>query len=85
MAVRQQSAVVVEAPEPIFRGREMEWINANPSVVARYAGEWLAVEGEQVVAHGPDLAAVLVAARQAGHPQPLVFQAWSDDEGEWLL
>jgi hypothetical protein len=85
VVVRQQRAAVVEAPAPTAWSREMEWINQNPSVVARYAGEWVAVERDRIVAHGPELGAVLAAARQAGHAQPLVFQAWSDDEGEWLL
>jgi hypothetical protein len=67
------------------RQREMEWISQNPQAIARYAGEWVALVGEQIVAHGADLGHVMEEAYQAGHPEPLVFEAWSEDEGEWLF
>ena len=67
------------------RQREMEWLSRNSVAVAQYAGEWVAIQDDRIVAHGTDLDSVLKTARRAGCVDPLVFEAWSQDEGEWLL
>jgi hypothetical protein len=49
----------------------MEWVAANlAELEARYAGEWIAVMGDTVVAHGIHAAEVAAAARAAGHIDP---------------
>ena len=45
----------------------LEWL-ANES--RPYAGEWVALDGNRLVAHGPKLAAVKAAAEEAGVSQP---------------
>ena len=82
--VQRQAAAAVAERSAVPHQLELEWINRNAELLAQYAGEWIAIEGEQIVGHGPDLGQVLTAARESGHPQPLVFEAWSPDEGEWL-
>ena len=51
------------------RRQEFEWL-ANES--AAYAGEWVALDGTRLIAHGRELAVVSAAARAAGVDQPLL-------------
>jgi Family of unknown function (DUF5678) len=66
--------LVVEAlPDEDFRAQEMAWLSGHLAEVAQqYTGEWLAIDGPELVAHGPDLAAVYAQASAAGHPDPFV-------------
>ncbi len=52
-----------------FRREEFEWL-AKES--APYAGQWVALDGGRLVAHGAELASVSAAARAAGADRPLV-------------
>jgi len=45
------------------------WINEHGD---EYPGEWLALDGDQLLAHGTDLAEVAAAARAAGTQFPLL-------------
>ena len=51
------------APPLDHSSAELEWL-ANES--RPYAGEWVALDGNRLVAHGPKLAAVKTAAEEAG-------------------
>jgi hypothetical protein len=44
---------------------EIEWAEQDPELRTRYAGQWVALAGHTVVAHGPDRAEVLSAASGA--------------------
>jgi hypothetical protein len=56
-----------------FRAVEMAWLSDHLEEVARhYPGEWLAIDGGTLVAHGSDLAIVFAQAAAAGHPDPFV-------------
>lgn len=56
------------AEPPQERKAEMEWL-AQPS--ALYAGQWVALDGVTLLAHGPRLAAVQHTARATGVSEPL--------------
>jgi hypothetical protein len=56
------------------RSLEMEFLRSHPEIFARYVGEWVALEGEQIVAHGRDPAKVVAAARRAGVKIPFIFR-----------
>lgn len=66
--------LVVEAlPAEEFRAQEMAWLSAHLNEVAQqFPGQWLAIDGPELVAHGHDLADVYVQAAAAGHPDPFV-------------
>lgn len=49
-----------------LREREDAWCRAHPEVLKRHAGQWLVVEGEELVAHGEDPASVVRRARDRG-------------------
>jgi hypothetical protein len=72
----QQGQVVLDVrplPEDEFRSTEMKWLQGNHAMLSeKYAGQWLAIEGDALVAHGPDLATVVRLAQEAGFPHPFI-------------
>lgn len=66
-----------ESSEPVNERREeMEWLARESG---SYAGQWIALDRNRLVAHGPKLAAVRAAARAAGIEEPF-FASVPDDK-----
>lgn len=67
------------------RRRELAWI-CTPD--AHYMGEWVALEGDEVVAHGQDGKAVYESARAKGITSPFMFFVSEPDPrqivGGWI-
>jgi hypothetical protein len=57
--------------------KDFEWLTAHPEVERQYAGEWILVENEQVIAHDADLDVVLRVLES--HPDALLAQAYGDE------
>jgi predicted DNA-binding antitoxin AbrB/MazE fold protein len=55
---------------------ELDWLS-NES--RHYTGEWVALDGNRLVAHGPKLAAVKAAAHAAGVSRPFFASVPDDD------
>lgn len=74
MAKRAQHRLSCESNlDQGFRMAELRWLQENRDrMAAEYAGEWVAIDGAEFVAHAPDLASLLLLARQAGHPNPFI-------------
>lgn len=76
---------VVEAPaahDP-FRRCEYQWIREHRD---EYAGQYVVLESDQLVAHGKDGRQVLATARQAGIKIPFIVRIEALDEppfGGW--
>ncbi len=58
------------------RRREMDWIKENR---ARYADQWVVVDGERLVAAGADGHQVFAAAKAAGIDVPFLVHVLPDD------
>ena len=59
-----------KSSEPVNERREeLQWL-ANES--GKYAGQWVALEGSRLIAHGDQLASVRAAARASGIERPLL-------------
>jgi hypothetical protein len=58
------------------RREELHWLAKESGP---YAGEWVALDGNRLVAHGAKLAAVSAAARAAGFEEPF-FASVPDDK-----
>jgi len=58
------------------RQREMKWIADNRSA---YAGQWVAVEGDRLVAADMDARKVFIAAKAAGIEIPFVVHVLPED------
>ena len=51
--------------------KEFEWLGKHPDEEEKYKGEYIAVVGEQIVAHGKDPKFVIETARKLS-PNPLI-------------
>ena len=58
------------------RTAELDWLSKES---AAYAGQWVALHGRQLIAHGPKLAAVREAARAAGIAAPFFASVPDED------
>ena len=73
-----------ESSEPVNERREeLEWLAKESGP---YAGEWVALNGPRLIAHGEKLAAVTAAARAAGVAEPFFARVRRDKDlpfGGW--
>lgn len=61
-------------PEVKNRDRELAWRHAHrDELQRRFAGEWVVIEGEEVMAHSGDAARAMEQARAKGVAVPFVF------------
>ncbi|HVF26666.1 MAG TPA: DUF5678 domain-containing protein [Pyrinomonadaceae bacterium] len=67
---------------PTYRTHEREraWIEANRD---EYLGQWVALDGDKLLAHGHDAREVADAARAAGMTVPFVVRVESKMEAYW--
>ncbi len=56
-----------------FRERENAWRRTHSDAMSAYAGQWVVLEGEQIIAHGSDPAPLVARARERGIRSPYVF------------
>lgn len=58
------------------RSREMRWLNENR---AKYANQWVVVDGDRLIAADPDGHKAFVAAKTAGIETPLLIHVLPED------
>lgn len=58
-----------DSPASLARTEEQEWIGAHGAL---YPGQWVALQGSELVGHGPRARAVLEEARAKGVEHPLL-------------
>lgn len=75
------TAATRKATTPPRRTRELAWRREHQDLLSSVAGQWVVLEGDQLVAHGPDPAALIAEARATGIRVPYVFfvEAHTDD------
>ncbi|MFQ5925469.1 MAG: DUF5678 domain-containing protein [Dehalococcoidia bacterium] len=69
---RHRGAPLPKAAEQESRMTEMRWLGSQRELCVRLAGQWIAVEGERLIAHGQRLIEVLEEARSKGVEHPFV-------------
>jgi hypothetical protein len=62
--------------EPVDCKLEMRWVSEHRK---EYVGEWIALDGDRLLAHGTDAKAVFAAARSQV-PVPFVAHIYPDDD-----
>jgi Family of unknown function (DUF5678) len=67
------------------RARDLDWRTRNAALLRPYAGQWIAIEGERIVASGADPSDVVKRARAAGSRVPYVFKVELQDDNVALL
>ena len=58
------------------RSREAEWLRTHRD---EYAGQWVALDGEKLIASGDDLKQVATTARRSGVPHALMIRVEVSD------
>ena len=48
--------------------KEYDWLLAHPEIEVQYSGQYIAIVGDSIVAHGEDFSAVLEEAEKYGEP-----------------
>ena len=71
----QQNGIKLKLDAISTRRLEQAWLSQHH---AEYAGDWVALEGASLVAHGSSARQVLDAARLGGYEQPLVVHLPSE-------
>lgn len=63
-----------QSPQPgsSRRQQELQWIDENRSQVEKLAGNWIAVEGNQLIAYSPDFSTVLAETKRCGIGTPFI-------------
>jgi hypothetical protein len=64
--------IIGDAPRAKDRSREWEWLATHRG---EYAGEWLALDGDRMLAHGLDLKEVAETAKRDGVTDALLVRA----------
>ena len=75
---------LAEAEPEIDRSRESDWLKEHAQ---QYAGKWVALSGDQLIAAGEDGVAIFNEAKAKGFDRPILFQVESPDAypfGFWL-
>jgi hypothetical protein len=62
--------------------REFRWLSEH---AREYVGQWVALDGDRLIAHGPDAHAVFVAAEADGAYLPLVTRVEDPDNPIHIL
>lgn len=81
-AAPPRSAETVEQQIDRFR-KAMKWIDEHR---AEYLDQWVALEGDRLISHGPDALQVDAAARAAGITSPFLEQVLEEEKpfcGGW--
>jgi hypothetical protein len=68
------------ARSALRRQREMRWLSQHE---AQYAGEWVALDGDRLLSHGPDPRKVYAEAHAAGVAVPFVAYAEDPNDFQW--
>lgn len=69
-----------KAPMVLSRRKEVEWLSSNARELGNYEGQWIAIEGNEVVARGSDEVEVEMRAREKGIKVPLLVRIPSKDD-----
>jgi hypothetical protein len=78
-AMRADTPAVVAA-KATPESQEMSWLVRNAQELGQYKGEWLLIQGMQLLVHSRDFATVRVAIREKQIRAPFVYYVPTDDE-----
>lgn len=70
------ASIPAEASRPLsaHRSRELEWRRTHVDILRAFSGQWVALEGEEIIAHGTDPLRVVARAREKGISVPYIFR-----------
>ncbi len=56
----------------VERVRELRFFQEHPELEQQLVGQWVALDGDELVSHGTDLIEVVRRAADMGHPNPFI-------------
>lgn len=62
------------------RSRELEWRRSHGETLRAFVGQWLVLEGEEIIAYGDDPVRVISEAKMKGIQVPYLFCVEAPDE-----
>lgn len=63
-----------------MRSKELSWLLSHPEVENKYAGEYIAIAEDSIVAHGEDFKQVLKEAEKTiKNPSFIKFRLWREN------
>lgn len=83
VTVREEEKEEKPGEVDLYRRKEMRWLRLHSK---EYAGEYIALSGDRLLAHGKDRALVVRLAREQGEERPLIHYSPPADElpfGGW--
>jgi hypothetical protein len=80
---RAETPAVVAAAAP--ESAEMGWLVRNAQELGQHKGEWLLIQGTQLIVHNRDFAAVRAAIRERQIGSPFVYYVPTDDESNSVI
>lgn len=69
----------------VDRSRELKWMGDNLETLRRMAGEWIVLQDETIVAHGPDYLEVRREARRRGVDVPFIYRIPNETEDTFYM
>ena len=72
----EEAKALAPLSSPNRFAQEMAWVQVHR---AEFAGQWVALDGEQLLAYGTDAREVFAAARESGVHEPLVLKIEATD------
>ncbi len=84
--IRQERTTDQDEQSPLpYRHREREWLRTQKEAVQKLAGQWIVVEGEEIVSHGDDPLQVVSEAREKGIQIPYIIHLAVTRKDEVLI
>ncbi len=69
-----ETSELQKVPTALSRRKELEWLSSNARELSSYEGQWIALEGTEIVAWGSDEVEVEMRAREKGIKVPLLVR-----------
>ena len=63
---------------------ELNWLSENSAALSAYRGEWLLIQGEELVTHSKDFHVLCKAIRDGGISVPFVYYVPLADEEHFV-
>jgi len=80
LATKAESSEFQEPMTVLSRQKEIEWLSSNDRELSNYEGQWIAIEGSEILAWGSDEVKVEMQAREKGIKVPLLIRISSKDD-----
>jgi Family of unknown function (DUF5678) len=66
------------------QSNEMDFLEENAGELGRHEGEWLLIQGRELLAHSRDFADIRIAIRERKIDGPFVYYVPTDEEANFI-